>query len=234
MPEGITFTTQEEIDNFSNNYPNCDSVEGEVIISGADITNLDGLNEVTRINGTLCIGGLAFPNYMHNPNLVTLTGLDHLVSCGELRIIGNDSLTGIEGLNSLSSVDGNVHIGYWFGANPYLKHLQGLNNLESIGGNLIIDRNFILGNLFGLESLVSVEGSLIIGTAYGTVAPMGNPLLMDLSALSSLSSIGNECVIWSNLSLKNLSGLEGITSIGSLYIEWNDSLSTCHLLGRSW
>ena len=32
LPEGITFTTQEEIDNFQANYPGCTEIEGDVII----------------------------------------------------------------------------------------------------------------------------------------------------------------------------------------------------------
>ncbi len=32
LPEGITFTTQEQIDNFQTNYPGCTEIEGDVII----------------------------------------------------------------------------------------------------------------------------------------------------------------------------------------------------------
>ena len=49
LPEGITFNTQEEIDNFQTNYPNCTEIEGGVKIEGNDITNLDGLNVITSI-----------------------------------------------------------------------------------------------------------------------------------------------------------------------------------------
>ena len=28
LPEGITFTTQEQIDNFQTNYPGCTEIEG--------------------------------------------------------------------------------------------------------------------------------------------------------------------------------------------------------------
>ncbi len=44
LPEGIEFSSQEEIDNFQTNYPNCTEIEGSVSIAGDDITNLDGLN----------------------------------------------------------------------------------------------------------------------------------------------------------------------------------------------
>jgi hypothetical protein len=32
LPEGITFTTQAQIDSFQINYPGCNAVEGNVII----------------------------------------------------------------------------------------------------------------------------------------------------------------------------------------------------------
>ncbi len=47
LPEGITFTTQAEIDNFQVNHPWCNEIEGNVFIVGVDITNLDGLQVLT-------------------------------------------------------------------------------------------------------------------------------------------------------------------------------------------
>ena len=32
LPEGITFSTQAEIDNFQTNYPGCTEIEGDVVI----------------------------------------------------------------------------------------------------------------------------------------------------------------------------------------------------------
>ena len=49
LPGGITFSTQDQIDNFQTNYPNCTEIEGGVVIEGSDITNLDGLNVITSI-----------------------------------------------------------------------------------------------------------------------------------------------------------------------------------------
>ena len=49
LPEGITFNTQAQIDNFQTNYPNCTEIEGGVQITGDDITNLDGLSVITSI-----------------------------------------------------------------------------------------------------------------------------------------------------------------------------------------
>ena len=53
LSDGITFTTQEEIDNFQTNYPYCSEIEGDVIIEGADITNLNGLSGLNSVSGFL-------------------------------------------------------------------------------------------------------------------------------------------------------------------------------------
>jgi len=70
LPEGITFTIQEEIDNFQTNYPSCIEIEGDLVIglySGTDITNLNGLSVLISISGDLfqCI-----PNYPIHSNLI--------------------------------------------------------------------------------------------------------------------------------------------------------------------
>ena len=33
LPDGITFNSQEAVDNFASNYPGCTSIEGDVIIN---------------------------------------------------------------------------------------------------------------------------------------------------------------------------------------------------------
>jgi len=53
LQEGVTFSTQEQIDSFQANYPNCTEIEGGVLIEGSDITNLDGLNVITSIGDYL-------------------------------------------------------------------------------------------------------------------------------------------------------------------------------------
>jgi len=54
LPEGITFSNQEEIDNFQTNHPNCTEIEGNVTIYGG-VDNLVGLNVLTTIGGNLTI-----------------------------------------------------------------------------------------------------------------------------------------------------------------------------------
>ncbi len=122
LPDGITFTTQSQIDSFQINYPNCTEVEGHVAISGEDITNLDGLNVITSIGGYLFIG--------YNDVLSSLSGLDNVTSIGEyLEIKINDTLTDLSGLDGLITLGGYMSIFH----NSELTSISGLVNLTSIG-----------------------------------------------------------------------------------------------------
>jgi|GEM_PF-370267 len=140
LPEGITFTTQEEIDNFQMNYPGCTEIEGDVIISGYYISNLDGLSVLTSIGGTLQIG----INNGGNHLLTSLTGIENLIFIGGDLLIGG---TGLAGPN-----------------NPNLTSLAGLINLSYIGGDLKIYSNPVLTSIIGLEGLISIGGDILITT----------------------------------------------------------------------
>lgn len=54
LPDGFTFTTQEEIDNFQTDNPGCTEIEGDIEINGSDITNLNGLNVFNSFLGKPC------------------------------------------------------------------------------------------------------------------------------------------------------------------------------------
>ena len=101
LPEGITFTTQAEIDNFQTNYPNCTEIEGDVEIKGDDITNLNGLNVLTAFGGNLSIGD--YDN--GNPFLPSLTGLNNVTYIeGNLIIWNNVALTSLTALDYMTSI----------------------------------------------------------------------------------------------------------------------------------
>ncbi len=156
LPEGIIFTTQEQIDNFQTNYPGCTEIEGEVTISGPGITNLNGLNMITSIGGNLII--------IKNDLLTNLTGLDTLtyvegyLEIGDVSDEGNPVLTSLNGLESLTSAGHGLTIRF----NPVLTSFDGLENLTSLGsgGFLLIQVNDALTDLTALSNLTTVGGSL--------------------------------------------------------------------------
>lgn len=53
LPQGITFSSQEQVDAFKTNFPGCSEIEGDVLVQGNDITNLDSLHILKVIGGYL-------------------------------------------------------------------------------------------------------------------------------------------------------------------------------------
>ena len=230
LPEGITFTTQEQIDNFQVNYPGCSEIEGNVIISGADITSLDGLGVLLSIGGNLEI--------RLNELLGDLSGLQNLETLGgDLRIEQNDVLEDLLGLENLSHINGGLIIGdiawgqypYSTG-NPLLTSLEGLNNLIAIQGNLKLCGNYSLVTLSGLEHLAHIGGTLQVGGiefVYGFT--FGNPLLVNLTGLTRLTAIGGSLFVAGNSNLADLSGLDSLVTTGQhCWFDLNESLTSLH------
>jgi hypothetical protein len=234
LPDSITFTTQEQIDNFQTDYPGCTEIEGNVQINGNNIVNLSGLNVLTSIGGNLYIGS----EDGGNQNLTSLTGLENLTSIGGyFSVVDCSSLTNLTGLNNLTSIEGGwleirgnsilenlvglenltSEVGLDINFNWRLTSLNGLNNLTSLQF-LILYHNASLENLEGLNNVASVEGMVEINW---------NDSLTSLSGLNNLISIGDGLSIWTNFSLENITSLENLTSIGGgLSISGNSLLTS--------
>ncbi len=141
LPDGITFTSQSEIDNFPLNYPGCNELNGYITISGFDITNLEGLKNVISIEGDL--------NVKSNMCLTDLKGLENLKSVnGDLSIRRNSSMTSFSGLNNVTSIGGSLLIV----TNYKLRDVTDLYNLQSIGNRIWIWNNPYLTSLEGLDN----------------------------------------------------------------------------------
>jgi hypothetical protein len=208
LPEGIIFETQAQIDSFQTNYPGCTEIEGNVTISGSNITNLNGLNMIIAIGQNLDIS--------YNDALTSLAGMENLSSLINLSIQGNNILTDLTGLEGLISIEGFLGIT----GNPVLTNLTGLDNLIYIGGLLEIEFNAALTGVMGLNKLTSI-GSLF--------QLYGNDVLTSLTELEALNFIGGSLHIYHNDALLNLTGLDNVdgSSIAALYIMNNSSLSSC-------
>ncbi len=199
------FLSQADIDNFQSYFPNCTELQGNVTIEGNGITTLNGLNNLTSIQGHFIMQG--------NSSLTSLMGLENLNSIGlSIQILNNDGLTNLSGLEGLSSVGGWFTL--WYNSN--LTNLTGLEGLTSIGESLQITRNSSLCTLTGLEQLNFIGDDLDIND---------NWYLTSLIGLNNLTSIQGGLFIASNYSLINLTGLDGLTTIGGwLHMRYNDDL----------
>ncbi len=214
LSSGIFFTSQQEIDDFSANYPGCIEIEGNVDIndsSEGNITNLNGLSQLTSLGGYLKI--------IDNNSLLNLSGLDNIETIsGELRIgkwgDGNNSLNSLTGLESLTSIGGNLAIYN----NPQLENMTGLNAVSSVGDNFWAWNNNNLINFNGLDALTSIG----IDIGFGQ-----NPNLVNLNGLESLTTLGAILYIKNNALLENFSGLDNLNSIGFyIFIYNNGTLSS--------
>ena len=168
------FYNQLEIDRFATNYPGCDVLTGTVYIRGPEIISLEGLLPVSAIDGDLIIDqtealetlsglenitsvsgslhiGSDFWYYNGNEALASLNGLNGLVQVGQDLIIADNSiLTGLAGLEQLTTVGGDLKIGGPMsglsGGNPQLTSISSLLYLISIGGDLEIINNASLAD----------------------------------------------------------------------------------------
>ncbi len=256
-PTNITFTSQAQIDAFPGNYPGCTAISGNVNINDAvdgNITNLNGLSQITFIGGNLDIsanpnltnltglnavtaigGGLYLLSY-----LTSLTGLNALSSIGGEFYISNQNISNFSGLNALTSIGGGVYIG----SNSSLTSLTGLNAINSIGGYLSFQWNGALTNLSGLNALTSIGGGLGfyenntltsingldgLNSIGGFLNIKDNPVLTNLTVLNGVASIGGAITITNNAALTNLSGLENIdhTTITNIILQNSGMLSIC-------
>lgn len=235
----LTFSSQADIDNFAVNNPGCTSIDGDVLISGRDILNLDGLSSITNISGFLLINDNLFLNSLAglsavthvggeiniemNSSLPNLTGLENLSSIGSsLRIVSNLSLVNISALGKITSVNGFLSVG----ANPYVASLSGLENITTINGPISIALNNRLKDMDGLSGLTSINGYIFI---------IGNRSLISLTGLTSLTSLFSKgspsiyITISENNALTTLSGLDNIDTspVGYLKLENSTMLSYC-------
>lgn len=201
---GITFNSQEEIDDFPMLYPNCTTIDGDVKIGdftypylGTDIVDLSGLNNINQINGSLDI--------FYNADLVDLLGLSNLAYVGlSLSIDNNDALVDLEGLENLNTINGQLTVK----SNEGLISLSGLENITSIDNSIYVSSNPSLLSFEGLNGLLNVNGYFSIANNNG---------LLNFQGLESLTTIGSFVHIWNNDNLMNFQGLESLNAIEEFF-----------------
>lgn len=229
FPNGIVFFSQQDIDAFKINYPNCKVIGGDVNIEAPDATNLNGLSNLTHIQGTLSIAEC--------DALTNLGGLSEIKTLGHLYIAGNDALTSIEDLSSLTTVGGI----FFIQDNNALTNLNGLQNLKTIGGDCWIHYSSALTNISALNGLTSVGGELGLNYAtgitnlnalgnlqsVGSISFSWNDALVDISGLQNIAGSLDSIAIWGNPNLQSLNGLQQISKTsGPVFLLFNQNLSS--------
>ena len=212
LPDGITFTTQSQIDNFPFNYPGCTEILGDVTIEGWNISNLDSLYSLTAFQGNLTIKYTALPN---------LTGLGNVTNIdGFFKLDRNYDMFYLTGLARLNEIGGDfILLGDEDGSGNFFEDFRGLDSLSKIGGDLRIEYGEFW-DFYGLENLDSINGSFVLKNL---------DQFSSLDSLSNLKHIGGDIEITGIFQLFNLNGLENIdpNSIENITISHNPQLSNC-------
>lgn len=206
----IPLSTQAQVDAF-----NFTQVNGTITITGTDITNLNGLSELTKTQNLVIFNNPALTNII---GLANLTAVDH-----NLTIRSNSALTNITGFSSLTTVGTLNGDELRIENNGNLLNVDGLFSLN-YATKIVIVGNSKLTNLNGLSALTFVEHSLILSN---------NPLLTSLAGLSHLTSISSlssnlasdNLIIDNNDALTNVDGLSGVVYVGGLGIRNNAALT---------
>ena len=184
-PSGpVVLSSQAEVDNFIITYPNCQFLNVDLTISGADIDDLSPLANLIELVGNLDI--------TNNPNLASLSGLDNLqVVLGELNLSDNANLTDLSALEKIQEV-----YGLTVELNNSMTDLTGLDNLTKVFGEVSIQDNPSLLNLDALPVLDLVEDNLVIHN---------NASLNSIGGMNSLASLNDTLDIQQNPNLSNCS-----------------------------
>ena len=157
----IVLTSQEEIDNFSKDYPGCDTLRS-LRIQGADITNLDGLSSIRSVEIEFVIidtkisdfsgltnttfQDLTFFRILSNHQLLSLEGPNYTSNIRFIRIENNDSLEDLVGFEDLRQIE---VLNLVF--NDNLISLEGIEAVDTIH-DLEIVRNDLLTDISQLRS----------------------------------------------------------------------------------
>lgn len=142
----------------------CREVEGDVRVAGTSLRDLALLTGLRSISGALSIE--------NNSRLVSLDGLEHLLSVSDLRLVDNPKLADVSGLSGLSRARRISVIGH-----PELRVFAGVDAVTALDALVIGDN--------GLTRLSGFNGV----TFARHVVIRNNPRLIYLSGLSQLAFV---------------------------------------------
>ncbi len=247
-PNGlVSLSTQEEVNNFPIEYPNCTEVTGSFFVGGninypfSDIVDLTPLSQITTLN--------SFSYIQHNPNLTSLAGLENLTTANSLFFIeDNDSLTD---LSELQFTQVNTLI---IRDNDMLTDLSSianinLNDTEQIfidgNDNLSVCNTPSLCEYLNMGGIVNIQDNapgcatdIEVGASCNLTVncPTGNVTLASQADVEEFAILYPDCTevldlfigfLGSSTDITDLTPLHKITSVEeSLWIGFNPQLTT--------
>lgn len=209
----ILLFTQVQVNAFSN----CIStIDGDLIIQGANITDLSSLQNLVEVTGNVII---------NNTELTNLSGLHNLTNIdGSFTLSGNAQLAEITDLGNLTNLGSSLTIS----SNNNLLDLMGFEGLTNIAGNLMIYQNTTLTSLAGLENIGTLTGNLMI---------LYNSILTDCCPIYGLvngGTAGMAFIFGNDTGCESIAGINSnCTPITPLMIPINSSCIDCPLAFES-
>ncbi len=223
---GVTLRTQADVDEFVNDYPNCEYINGTLTIGSLhqnppslDISDISGLNGIKGIKGNLdinncdsltsinafnqldSIGGTLY--ITHHENIGTIDDFHSLKYIGgSLLIYVNANLQHVSDFELVDFIGGRIEIQY----NPQILSIEGFNVITQIsGGGLSIRSGPLLSTINAFQNLHTTNGSLSLGEL-----PMTN-----VDFLQNVTNVYNGLFgIQHFPNLDNINGLQNLETIG--------------------
>lgn len=217
---GIWLQQQSWLETFS--LPSLERVDGPLLIDRNENLLRVDMPALQRVRGSMSLGS--------NPRLVDLSS-PALESVGDSEpydwynpegtsaflIEGNTTLSDLEGLSGLESVNGSLVIQ----GNPALTDLSGLDGLQYVTIGMDVSSNTSLNTFDGVSNLHSI---------YGTLAIYDNDELSDLNGLNALTEL-HYLSVQENDSLTRV-GLPDLSIVEGILLKENDSLESLHGFDR--
>lgn len=210
----IVFSTQQEVEDFAENFPNCAELDyGLIITQGVEdlsrlsfLQKIGGALEIRNTNNLLSLQGLeglreitSFLSIKNNESLTDISALNKVTSVSTLNINSNASLTALTGFDSLHSITGSLQIF----SNEAIREISAFPNLELVGTNLQISREDALISIIGFQNLKEVGNQVQIDFADSLAYILG---------FSELEKVGSNFKIGSG-ALDSIGGFEKLDTI---------------------
>lgn len=203
-PFAVTLTSQAEVTDFAQNYPDC-AIQGwiETIIIDditGDIVDLSNLNVIDSIGTRLRI---------QNTQISSLTSWGNLNSVSTIDISNNQLLTDISGFNKVkSSIEIND--------NPNLISISGFSSTSKLSGNISLQNNLQLNSITGLSQIKETNGIFLIELG-----------ITSLDEFQSLRIIRGTLNLRDNYNLIDVSKLLELDFIWNVHLQGNINLNNC-------
>ncbi|MGE5944118.1 MAG: hypothetical protein ACM31G_07245 [Flavobacteriales bacterium] len=221
----VVLSTQNEVDQFIINYPNCTVINGDLIIKGSDINNISGIVALQEVQGDLFVESTSLTDIeslnsikevegwlkiQYNENLQLVSFYNLISIKGGLTIDANISLKSIDGFNLITDLEF-LEIGdHW-----NLEIIPEFSNLINVCQQLHIIENENLKEVIGFNSLefaggISIHGNDSITTVNG---------FKNLEIIKGFFDGGLGISV--NSSLTSIIGFDKLKRVGALNISLN-------------